>query len=80
MMITKYLQTSYNKTQWFFEIIQPANSKLDKFYIMPIYYFITQIKKIKLITNLLLSCKKNYLTLWVSSKKITGIPYTPVII
>ena len=32
-MITKYLQTSYDWTQWFLKITQSAFSKLDKFYI-----------------------------------------------
>ncbi len=34
MIITKYTQTNYNKTQWFLKIIQPAFGGLDKFYII----------------------------------------------
>ena len=32
-MITKYLQTSYDGTQWFLNIFQCGKGGLDKFYI-----------------------------------------------
>ena len=33
MMITKCLHTSYDGTQWFLKLIEPAKSGLNKFYI-----------------------------------------------